>query len=132
MANTIVSDFLSYIPQDVYNEVSLNMDIANRIAQMLRVRKMSQRELAERMGKRESEISRWLTGTHGFNSNTLARIGAVMGEPVVFTEKTLTFNFSIPYSSAENIRLEDSRKEEPALGDFFSRCYLYNNQYGKE
>ena len=57
MANTIVSDFLSYSPQDVYNEVSLNMDIANRIAQMLRVRKMSQRELAERMGKRESEIS---------------------------------------------------------------------------
>ena len=44
---------------------------------------MTQREFAALMGKRESEISRWLTGTHGFTTTTLAKISAVLGEPIV-------------------------------------------------
>ena len=44
---------------------------------------MTQREFAALMGKRESEVSRWLSGTHGFTTNTLAKISAVLGEPVV-------------------------------------------------
>lgn len=122
--SAIINDFLSNIPQDVYNEVSLNMDIANRIAQMLKERHMTQREFASRMGKRESEISRWLTGAHGFNSNTLAHIGTVLGEPVVFTEKNLVFKYSMPYSLAESGRFEDSKKVEPDLGKFFT-LYSY-------
>ena len=39
------------------------------------------------MGKRESEISRWLTGSHGFTTTTLAKIAAVLGEPVVTVKK---------------------------------------------
>ena len=92
MSDSIVNDFLSTIPQDVYDEVSLNIDIANRIADMLKARRMTQREFAARMGKKESEISRWLTGAHGFNTSTLARIGSVLGEPVVFVEKKQILN----------------------------------------
>ena len=44
---------------------------------------MTQREFATLMGKRESEISRWLTGTHGFTTTTLAKISAILGEPIV-------------------------------------------------
>ena len=68
-------------------EVSLNVDIANRIYDLLKKRKMTQREFAALMGKRESEISRWLTGSHGFTTTTLAKIATVLGEPVVEVKK---------------------------------------------
>ena len=48
---------------------------------------MTQREFAALMGKRESEISRWLTGSHGFTTTTLTKISAVLGEPVVMVKK---------------------------------------------
>lgn len=38
------------------------------LADILREKKMTQREFASFMGKKESEISRWLTGSHGFTT----------------------------------------------------------------
>lgn len=74
---------LANLDQEVRAEVRLNMDIANRIYDILQSKKMTQREFAALMGKRESEISRWLTGSHGFTTTTLAKIATVLGEPIV-------------------------------------------------
>lgn len=35
------------------------------------------------VGKKESEVSKWLTGTHNFTLKTIAKISAVLGEPIV-------------------------------------------------
>lgn len=75
------------VAPEVMKEVSLNVDIANRIYDLLKEKKMTQREFAALMGKRESEISRWLTGSHGFTTTTLAKIAAVLGEPIVMVKK---------------------------------------------
>lgn len=74
---------LASVPKEIMEEVSINIDIANRIYDLLKKKKMTQRDFAAQMGKRESEISRWLTGAHGFTSTTLAKIAAVLGEPIV-------------------------------------------------
>lgn len=74
---------LANVVPEVRNEVRLNMDIANRIYDLLQEKNMTQRELAALMGKRESEISRWLTGFHGFTTTTLAKIAAVLDDPIV-------------------------------------------------
>ena len=44
---------------------------------------ISQRELARRLGKRESEVSRWLTGRHNFTTSTIAKIETALGSPLV-------------------------------------------------
>lgn len=81
--NPLFEKCLSNVAPEVREEVRLNMDIANRIHDILQARGMTQREFATLMGKRESEISRWLTGTHGFTTATLAKIASVLGEPIV-------------------------------------------------
>lgn len=81
--NPLFEKCLSNVAPEVREEVRLNMDIANRIYDILQARNMTQREFATLMGKRESEISRWLTGSHGFTTATLAKIAAVLGEPIV-------------------------------------------------
>jgi len=81
--NPLFEQCLANVSPEVREEVRLNIDIANRIYDLLKAKKMTQREFAALMGKRESEISRWLTGTHGFTTTTLAKISAVLGEPIV-------------------------------------------------
>lgn len=82
-ANNLFEKYLERVDPQIRNEVSLNIDIANRIYDLIKKKGMTQREFAALMGKRESEVSRWLSGTRGFTTNTLAKISAVLGEPVV-------------------------------------------------
>lgn len=86
--NPLFDRCVANVTPEVMEEVNLNIDIANRIYDLLKKKKMTQRELATRMGKRESEISRWLTGSHGFTTKTLAKIASVLGEPVVEIKKS--------------------------------------------
>ena len=81
--NPLFEQCLTGVSPEVREEVRMNIDIANRIHNLLKTKKMTQREFAALMGKRESEISRWLTGSHGFTTTTLAKISAVLGEPVI-------------------------------------------------
>lgn len=56
--------------------------LADRIAFLLKKHNMSQRELADKLGKRESEISKWLSGGHNFTQATLTRISLAIGERI--------------------------------------------------
>lgn len=82
-ANNLFEKYLERVDPEIRNEVRLNIDIANRIYDLIKKKGMTQREFAALMGKRESEVSRWLSGTRGFTTNTLAKISAVLGEPIV-------------------------------------------------
>lgn len=81
--NPLFEQCVANVAPEVMAEVNLNIDIANRIYDLIKAKNMTQHEFASRMGKRDSEISRWLTGTHGFTTATLAKISAVLGEPIV-------------------------------------------------
>ncbi|MCH5328868.1 MAG: helix-turn-helix transcriptional regulator [Coprobacter sp.] len=84
---------------EIMEEVSLNIDIANRISDILRAKGITQRKFAEMMGKRESEISRWLKGTHGFTTKTLAKISAILGERIIDIPHKESSYVVIPLSS---------------------------------
>ena len=83
----LFEECLANVPAEVFAEVNLNIDIANRIADILHEKKMTQREFASLMGKRESEVSRWLTGSHGFTTKTLANMASVLGEDIIEVKK---------------------------------------------
>lgn len=85
--NAIFEQCLANVSPEIKMEVRLNMDIANKIADILKTKNMTQRDLAALMDKKESEVSRWLTGSHGFTIKTIARISAALGEDIVETRK---------------------------------------------
>ena len=93
--NAIFERCLANVSPEVRMEVRLNMDIANKIADVLQAKNMTQRDLAALLDKRESEISRWLTGTHGFTTKTLARISAALGEEIIETQKERRVNYVV-------------------------------------
>lgn len=74
---------LANVPQDVKIQVDLSMGIADRIVAILKSKNLSQKEFAKLMGKTEAEVSRWVGGTHNFTLCTLAKISAVLNEPII-------------------------------------------------
>lgn len=61
----------------------MSIDIANKICAILKKKKMTQRDLAMKLGKRENEISRWLSGSHNFTIGTIAKIEASLGQQII-------------------------------------------------
>ncbi|WP_275441315.1 helix-turn-helix domain-containing protein [Lepagella muris] len=44
---------------------------------------MRQKDLASMLDKKESEISKWMRGTHNFTIETISQIEKVLGEPIL-------------------------------------------------
>ena len=85
--NPIFRECLSKVSDKTRTEFNLSFEIADRIDSILKRKGMTQKELAAKMGKRESEISKWLTGRHNFTTNTIAGISSALGEPIILIAK---------------------------------------------
>lgn len=64
-------------------EFELSFGIAERISEILKSKGLTQKDFARLLGKRESEISKWMTGRHNFTTQTIARIEAALGDKVL-------------------------------------------------
>ena len=62
--------------------VNSSFDLSDRIQEILKQKGISQKELAEMLDKKESQVSKWLTGTHNFTIKTLSRLEVALGEPI--------------------------------------------------
>ena len=70
---------LADIPAEQKTQIELSFAIAERIDAVLKAKGMSQKMFAQLLGKRESEISKWLTGRHNFTLQTIAKIETALG-----------------------------------------------------
>ena len=57
----------------------MNESVRNRIEMQLRLNKMSQKDLAEKLGVTEVTVSRWLSGERDPSIETLNRIAEALG-----------------------------------------------------
>ena len=67
----------------IHRKINLSIQIVDRIHTILTSKGLKQKDLAELLGKKEAEISKWMRGTHNFTIETLASIEEVLGEPVL-------------------------------------------------
>ena len=68
---------------EMKKQIELSVSIANRIYEILEAKGLSQKDFARLMGKTETEVSRWLSGTHNMTVATLAKITIVLGEDII-------------------------------------------------
>ena len=81
----IFEQAMNDIPRDIQEKVSLNLDIVDQINAILQQKGMTQRDLAKLLGKKESEISKWMRGTHNFTLSTISAIQNALGEKIIDT-----------------------------------------------
>ena len=78
-----MDDIRCSISPEMKMQMEMSVAIANRIYEILEAKKMTQKDLARLLGKTETEVSRWLSGTHNLTLATICKISSALGEDVV-------------------------------------------------
>ena len=96
--NTKLEAIRKKMPLEIKLMIDHSFAVVDRIDEIMRKKKISQRELAQLLGKSESEVSKWMRGTHNFTLKTIAKLEAVLDEPI-FEKATkepgiFVFNFT--------------------------------------
>lgn len=82
-ANIPLQEISDEIPREKREETRLSFAISNRIDTLMRQRGLNRKQLAEALGKRPNEITRWLSGEHNFTLATIAKLSTFFGNPIV-------------------------------------------------
>ncbi|WP_255373078.1 multiprotein-bridging factor 1 family protein [Chitinophaga sp. YR627] len=84
----IFEDAMNAVPAYGQERAAMSLDVVDRIEAILEMKGMSHRELAAALGKSESEISKWMRGTHNFTFDTIAKINLALGVKVIEIPKS--------------------------------------------
>lgn len=71
------------VPKHISIEVDLCGDISDRIDQLMTERGLSKKQFADALGRRPSEVTKWLSGQHNFTIATIAKISAFFGQSIL-------------------------------------------------
>lgn len=63
----------------IHRFIGTSFDLSDRIHEILEAKGLTQKDLADMIGKKESQVSKWMTGTHNFTIKTLALIEVKLG-----------------------------------------------------
>ena len=82
-AKTSLRELLGEITPEEKAEARLSFQISNRLDSLMQEKGLSKKQLADAIGKRPSEITRWLSGEHNFTVSTLAMLSSFFGKPII-------------------------------------------------
>ena len=74
---------LNKVSPSVKMEMDLSRAIIDRIDYILKRDGISRKELAERIGCKESQITRWTRGFPNYTISALAKLSVALGEPLI-------------------------------------------------
>lgn len=78
-----LEEILGPIPETVQKETDLSFEISDRIDTLMRQRGLSKKQFADALGRRPSEITKWLSGQHNFTIATLSMLSSFFGQPII-------------------------------------------------
>ncbi len=91
MKSKIAEKILAKTPKEVEIFARMYGDLVVRVNSLLKEKGLTQKELAEQLNKKPSEINKWLKGEHNFTLRSLAKLEAELGEPLLYVPKTKSF-----------------------------------------
>lgn len=103
--SSILDDLLDEISPKEMRKTEKRMKLAAKIADALEAKGWSKGEFAARMGKnQQSVVTKWLSGTHNFNAETLMDIEEVLEIDLLHLKEkseapSITFNVKISSSA---------------------------------
>ena len=82
-AKISLRELLSDISPEERAEARLSFQISNRLDFLMKEKGLSKKQFADAIGKRPSEMTRWLSGEHNFTISTLAMLSSFFGQPII-------------------------------------------------
>lgn len=86
-SDPMFDELYSRIPEESRRISSHSFAIAAHINEILERKGWSKTDFAVAMGKKNAEISKWMSGQHNFTIATIAKIESVLGEDIIVVKK---------------------------------------------
>ncbi|MDE5813174.1 MAG: helix-turn-helix transcriptional regulator [Muribaculaceae bacterium] len=80
---TSLRNLFEEIPKEKRETARLTFAVSDRLAYLMEIKGMSKKQLADNLGKRPNEVTRWLSGEHNFTLSTIAMLSSYFGEPII-------------------------------------------------
>lgn len=71
------------IPAEDRESARLTFAISDRIAGLMQERGLTRKQFADALGKRPSEVTKWLSGQHNFTIATIAMLSTFFGKSII-------------------------------------------------
>ncbi len=81
--NSVIEARRATVSPETRRNVELSFLIVDRIHAVLIEKGLKQKDLANMLGKKESEISKWMRGTHNFTIETISSIENALGTSIL-------------------------------------------------
>jgi len=114
-SDPLFNELYSKIPEESRRMSAHSFAIAAHISEILDRKGWSKTDFAAAMGKKNAEISKWMSGQHNFTIATIAKIEAVLGEDIISVKKYRKPVSGYSQMSGAKKRLF-SEKERPEYG----------------
>lgn len=82
-AQTSFRELLGNITPQERMETRMSFEISNRIDFLMREKGLTKKQLADALGRRPSEVTKWLSGEHNFTIRTLGMLSMFFGRPII-------------------------------------------------
>lgn len=130
MKSQFVKSMINEIPEDIKLFSSIYAELTLRINEALKAQGLTQKELAVRLEKRPSEISKWLSGEHNFTLRSLCKLQCELGVELIKVPDSKEFESLIneDFVPKETLKWE-SRVYKKPLGKVIPLNVSFNNQY---
>lgn len=115
---------MNNIDEDKLRRTRDRMLVANKIADALKAKGISQKKFSEMTGRSESEVSEWLSGDRNFTIDTLSDIKKYLGIDLLNTSSMRT-----SLVSKEASRMKVAKKRTPVVYDM-SAILITSVSYG--
>lgn len=80
---TSIRELFEEIPNEKHEAARLSFAVSDRLFFLMESKGLSKKQLADNLGKRPNEITRWLSGEHNFTLSTIAMLSSYFGEPII-------------------------------------------------
>ncbi|OFX30868.1 MAG: hypothetical protein A2X08_13460 [Bacteroidetes bacterium GWA2_32_17] len=129
----ILNDFFTINDTKAYKRTEKNMLLALRILKAMQTKKLNRIKFAEEMGVHPSVVTKWLSGTHHFTTETLFDIEEKLNICIINVVEPQQIETIVAY------QIQVTQKCQPVLpqtmnyfnSDFKNILYQQNYQYGK-
>ena len=113
------------VSDEVKRFVDHSFDVVDQIHDILEKQGKTQRDLAAMLGKKESEISKWMQGTHNFTLKSISKIEAVLGESILITPRRAKSKYAevkfVPIKSFAKPNKPDEANSIPVVEASFTQ-----------
>lgn len=112
MRSQILQQILDETPKEVDVFVKKYGDLVVRIHEIMEAQGINQRTLAERMDKKPSEISKWLSGNHNLTLRSIVKLEIELGVELIAVTQNEIPNAQpsniIPIQQNKNLKVKAS------------------------